>query len=107
MNEQTTPAEQHPDQQRDDQQEWPENCPQCGTRLQQVAVDFTAGSSEEVGATADVAGAVFEDRCPNPECPAHQAATGGTPDASGASLGERQPDQPTTPGSLGGDNGGA
>ena len=85
------------------QHDWPENCPQCGTRLQQVAVDFTAGSAEEVGATADVAGAVFEDRCPNPQCPAHQR-TGG---AGTGSLGDRQPDQPTTPGSLGGDNGGA
>lgn len=104
MSDHTPPAEQHQDKQRDEQQEWPENCPQCGTRLQQVAVDFTAGSSEEVGVTADVAGAVFEDRCPNPDCPAHEAATGGAPDAS---LGDRQPDQPTTPGSLGGDNGGA
>ncbi|ROR90548.1 hypothetical protein [Nocardioides aurantiacus] len=98
MSEQTSPA--------DDQQEWPENCPTCGTRLQQVAVDFAADSPDEVGATADVAGAIFEDRCPDPECPAHQAATGAG-ERAGGSLGDRQPDQPTTPGSLGGDNGGA
>ncbi len=97
--------------QADDQQEWPESCPQCGTRLQAVAVDFAADSADEVGATADVAAAVFEDRCPNPDCPANRTAGEGAGAGAGAgageSLGDRQPDEPTLPGSLGGDNGGA
>lgn len=93
--------------QADDQQEWPENCPQCGTRLQAVAVDFTADSTDEVGATADVAEAVFQDRCPNPDCPANRATGEGAGAGPGQSLGDRQPDEPTLPGSLGGDNGGA
>jgi hypothetical protein len=91
----------------DDQQEWPESCPQCGTRLQAVAVDFAADSREEVGATADVAEAIFEDRCPNPDCPANQAAGEGVGPGAKGSPGDRQPDEPTLPGSLGGDNGGA
>lgn len=93
--------------QADDQQEWPENCPQCGTRLQSVAVDFAADSADEVGATADVAEAVFVDRCPDPECPANRDANETAPATTDGSLGDRQPDEPTLPGSLGGDNGGA
>lgn len=93
--------------QADDQQEWPQDCPQCGTRLQSVAVDFAADSPDEVGATADVAEAVFVDRCPDPECPANRATSDAETSGTDTSLGDRQPDEPTLPGSLGGDNGGA
>ena len=73
-------------------QDWPTHCPVCGTRLETAVVDFDDTNAKRPEMRPGEMAAV--DYCPNPDCPTHAEPTSAA-----------EPE--TTPGSLGGDNGGA
>ena len=69
-----------------DDQEWPTHCQYCGTRLVSATLDFDKTNADRPELRPGEMVAV--DYCPNPDCPSNQA------------------DEPSRPGSLGGDSGG-
>lgn len=73
-----------------DEQEWPENCPQCGTELETGFVQLERTTDQHGAEGSAPAPPIAQDFCPNPDCP-----------SKGSDRVE-----PTEPGSLGGDNGG-
>jgi hypothetical protein len=87
------------------EQTWPENCELCGTRLETGFVTLAQSRDHDGMDTPSPGETVAQDFCPNPDCP------GKTSDAPGAADQPQVPtaqqtDDPTAPGSLGGDNGG-
>ena len=80
-------------------QDWPTHCPVCGTHLETAVVDFDETNAKRPELRPGEMAAV--DYCPNPDCPSHAQAAGGSGDTGTAG------DPATGPGSLGGDNGGA
>ena len=76
------------DQVSDERTHWPTHCEHCGTALAHAVVDLDKTNADRPELRPGEMVAV--DYCPNPDCPSHQ-------------LGD---DEPSTPGSLGGDSGG-
>jgi aspartate carbamoyltransferase regulatory subunit len=58
------------------EQEFPTECPYCGTRLESAVVDQLLSSRAEL-ADHDVGAVVFRDFCPNPDCLSKQQIPGG------------------------------
>jgi hypothetical protein len=84
-------------------QDWPRNCPVCGTALESAVVDFDTTNANHPELRPGEMVAV--DFCPNPDCPSHaEGAADAGPGTAAAGVGDLGPE--TTPGSLGGDNGG-
>ncbi len=84
-------------------QDWPRNCPVCGTALESAVVDLDKTNADHPEMRPGEMVAV--DFCPNPDCPSHaDAATDAGPGTATGGAGDLGPE--TTPGSLGGDNGG-
>jgi len=76
------------DQVSDERTEWPTHCQYCGTELAHAVVDFDKSNADRPEMRPGEMVAV--EYCPNPKCPSNQAE-----------------DEVSTPGSLGGDSGGA
>ena len=72
---------------------WPTHCEHCGTALASAVVDFDKSNADRPEMRPGEMAAV--DYCPNPDCPSHAATDGGDVD-----------EEPSLPGSLGGDSGG-
>ena len=79
-----------------DDEQWPTHCPHCGTRLVSATVDFDKSNADRPELRPGEMVAV--DYCPNPDCPSNRDR--------GADLSATE-DEPSRPGSLGGDSGGA
>ena len=75
------------DQVSDEQTRWPTHCEHCSTALAHAVVDFDKSNDDRPELRPGEMVAV--DYCPNPDCPSNQGD-----------------DEPSTPGSLGGDSGG-
>ena len=86
-----------------DDHEWPTHCQYCGTRLVSATLDFDKSNADRPELRPGEMVAV--DYCPNPDCPSNHAedAAGRVGPAGAAGL----EDEPSRPGSLGGDSGGA
>lgn len=72
----------------DERTSWPTHCEHCGTALAHAVVDLDKTNADRPEMRPGEMVAV--DYCPNPDCPSH-----------------RGDDEPSLPGSLGGDSGGA
>jgi hypothetical protein len=87
------------------EQEWPENCEMCGTRLETGFLEL-AQSGEHDGMDTPSAGETLaQDFCPNPECPGKGSGPARGADRREVPTAQRAEDA-EAPGSLGGDNGG-
>ena len=72
-------------------QDWPTHCEHCGTHLVSATIDFDKSNADRPEMRPGEMAAV--DFCPNEDCPSHRQ--------------EVVTDEPSAPGSLGGDSGGA
>lgn len=55
------------------EQEWPENCPLCDTPMQTREVGFAQDPEESWAETHSPGTVMFEDYCPNPDCPGKES----------------------------------
>jgi hypothetical protein len=87
------------------EQEWPEDCELCGTRLETGFVELAQSGEHDGMDTPSPGETVAQDFCPNPDCPGKDSGAAQATDQRQVPATQRA-DDAEAPGSLGGDNGG-